>query len=177
MFIKVVASQLQKDNLLQLILTDFTPNKLPMARHYQSDDMIPSELLIQASLWDENATACLGIENGDYIELHNAQIKLSKLGYMELAVNGDRTSGKKEPKVKKISNIYNNPKVKHILQLNIFNPDPKYTVLDLHSFLDERKHFGRKWNNPAYSKRTTLIERMFTQVTTICHKMIEEALL
>ncbi|CDS04915.1 hypothetical protein LRAMOSA07445 [Lichtheimia ramosa] len=116
MFIKVVASQLQKDNLLQLILTDFTPNKLPMARHYQSDDMIPSELLIQASLWDENATACLGIENGDYIELHNAQIKLSKLGYMELAVNGDRTSGKKEPKVKKISNIYNNPKVKHILQ-------------------------------------------------------------
>lgn len=105
MFIKVVASQLQKDNLLQLILTDFTPNKLPMARHYQSDDMIPSELLIQASLWDENATACLGIENGDYIELHNAQIKLSKLGYMELAVNGDRTSGKKSPKSKR-SAIY-----------------------------------------------------------------------
>ncbi|KAJ8658475.1 hypothetical protein O0I10_005828 [Lichtheimia ornata] len=113
---KVVASQLQKSNLLQLILTDYTPNKFPMANYYQSQDLIPSELLIQASLWDENATAGRDIENGDYIELHNAHIKRSKLGYMELAVRGDRTSGKKAPKVKKINNVHDDDRVKRIMQ-------------------------------------------------------------
>ncbi|KAI7875215.1 hypothetical protein K492DRAFT_199348 [Lichtheimia hyalospora FSU 10163] len=113
---KVVTSHRQKENLLQLVLTDFTPNKLPMTSYYESQDTIPSELLIQATLWDENATACSDIQSGDYVELRNAQIKLSKLGYMELSVRGDRILRKRIPKIKKISNVYGDPRVKVIMQ-------------------------------------------------------------
>ena len=102
-----------------MVLTDFTPNKLPMTNYYESQDTIPSELLIQATLWDENATACPDIQNGDYVELRNAQIKLSKLGYTELSVRGDRISGKRIPKIKKINNVHDDPRVKVIMQLSI----------------------------------------------------------
>lgn len=72
-----------------MTLTDFTPNPKPMDG-YDAQRTIEPELLLQATLWDENANYCPDIQFGDYVFLRNAKLKISKLGMYELSLHGDR---------------------------------------------------------------------------------------
>lgn len=147
-----------------------------MANYYQSQDLIPSELLIQASLWDENATAGRDIENGDYIELHNAHIKRSKLGYMELAVRGDRTSGKKAPKVKKINNVHDDDRVKRIMQLSISFTTSKYMATSLHDYLRREDTFWKEVMPPIVEETKDVHTQNVHTGSYNCHREGEEVL-
>ncbi|KAI8092829.1 uncharacterized protein BX664DRAFT_328249 [Halteromyces radiatus] len=75
-----------------VLLTDFTMNGYPMnsGGYYGEGRFIDRTLLINCTLFDENARGCPDLEYGDYVYIKNAQCKLSKHGIMELAVHHDR---------------------------------------------------------------------------------------
>ncbi|KAL1932349.1 hypothetical protein VTP01DRAFT_9405 [Rhizomucor pusillus] len=88
-YLGMVVTNVFKRNRVEMTLTDFTPNPKPMDG-YDAQRTIEPELLLQATLWDENANYCPDIQFGDYVFLRNAKLKISKLGMYELSLHGDR---------------------------------------------------------------------------------------
>lgn len=71
---------------------------------FHLDSTVDPELIIQCTLWDENADDCPDLEYGDYLHLRNCVASIGKLGYQEMNVRGDRNHITEFRKVKKLDN-------------------------------------------------------------------------
>lgn len=68
---------------VEMILTDYTPNAIPMKGEERVGAISP-KLLIQCTLWDKDADECPELEYGDFLRLRNAKRKLGY--YQEIVV-------------------------------------------------------------------------------------------
>ncbi|KAI9316265.1 hypothetical protein BX666DRAFT_2027814 [Dichotomocladium elegans] len=93
----------------ELLLTDFTRNKKPISG-FEAEGTIDPSLLIQCTLWDQNATMCPQLKYGDYVYIRNTKWKTSRLGYFEIVVHGEPG---RPPKIRKIENP-NDPRLADI---------------------------------------------------------------
>lgn len=73
-----------------MLLTDYTPNSIPMNGEERIGSINP-KLLIQCTLWDKDADECPDMEFGDYVRLRNAK---RKKGYFQEIVVRPGNSGK-----------------------------------------------------------------------------------
>ncbi|KAJ8658476.1 hypothetical protein O0I10_005829 [Lichtheimia ornata] len=86
---------------VEMILTDYTPNVIPMKGEERVGSISP-KLLIQCTLWDKDAHECPDLEYGDFLRLRNAKRKMGY--YQEIVVRPGHSPESQSRKVFKVDN-------------------------------------------------------------------------
>ncbi|KAI7875213.1 hypothetical protein K492DRAFT_183047 [Lichtheimia hyalospora FSU 10163] len=97
----VSCRQRSDDGPVEMLLTDYTPNPIPMKGEERVGSINP-KLLIQCTLWDKDAKECPDFEYGDYVRLRNARSK--KGYYQEIVVRPGFSADNQGRKVFKLEN-------------------------------------------------------------------------
>ncbi|KAF7722666.1 hypothetical protein EC973_002877 [Apophysomyces ossiformis] len=82
-----------------LLLTDYTRNPKPMISDTHDGSIEPS-LLLQCSLFDENAVECSTLKAGDFVMIKNAVKRISNMDNLEIRVHGTRNPAMRYQKIK-----------------------------------------------------------------------------
>lgn len=99
---QVVSFRRSFDNKrVEMILTDYTPNVIPMKGEERVGSISP-KLLIQCTLWDKDAHECPDLEYGDFLRLRNAKRKMGY--YQEIVVRPGHSPESQSRKVFKVDN-------------------------------------------------------------------------
>lgn len=96
-----VSKIIEKGIKTELILTDFTPNKLPNKKLDTWNEIgLTPDLLIQATVWDRHAFDCRELQFGDFVFLDNCNKKANDMGFLEISLRSYKNEGDKSCVVK-----------------------------------------------------------------------------
>ncbi|CDH51682.1 predicted protein [Lichtheimia corymbifera JMRC:FSU:9682] len=140
---------------VEMILTDYTPNAIPMKGEERVGAISP-RLLIQCTLWDKDADECPDLEYGDFLRLRNAKRKVGY--YQEIVVRPGFSPETQSRKVFKLED------------------ENDQAVIDIKR---RKKEFERSQRHPAadHSQPEITMEETWTAVEhTASHATLEHIL-